>query len=207
MKEGRSGLPVPGVVKQIVPLRLRQSLGALYASRIEPTLGRLRPLPYDIRQTIVIAGSPRSGTTWLAELLNTIPRSAILWEPLFLDADPQLPKIGFGWRTYVPPDRDRPEMEAYLRRVLTGRVLNPWTLQRTSLRDVYRVKRWIVKFVRANMLLPWLTLRFPTRRPLLLVRHPCAVVASQIRNGAWANPAISVLSRVLRRVSTLALRV
>jgi hypothetical protein len=174
----------------MIPQHRRQALGAIYADRIEPALGRLRPIPYDIGQTIVIAGSPRSGTTWLAEILHTIPRSAILWEPLYLDADPKLRHLGFGWRTYISPERDRPDMQAYLRGILTGRILNRWTLQRTDALDVWRVKRWIVKFCRANMLLPWLTLRFPVRRPLLLLRHPCAVVASQIRNGAWANPTL-----------------
>src|SRR5262249_51250275 len=174
VQDGRLGLPIPHVVRQIVPLRVRQRIGAAYADRIEPALGRLRLFPYDIRQTIVITGSPRSGTTWLAELLGTIPRSAMLWEPLFPDADPELRRIGFAERTYIPPHCEQPAMEAYLRRALTGRALNRWTLQRTNLLDVYRVRRWIVKFVRANMLLPWLVRRFPVHRPLLLIRHPCA---------------------------------
>jgi Sulfotransferase family len=182
---------MPNVVKRIIPLHLRRRLGETYADRIEPALGRLRLFPYDIRQTIVITGSPRSGTTWLAELLGTIPRSAMLWEPLFPDADPELRRIGFTERTYIRPEGERPEMEAYLRRVLTGRVLNRWTLQRTSLLDVYRATRWIVKFVRANMLLPWLARRFPVRRPLLLIRHPCAVVASQSRIASWREATIS----------------
>jgi Sulfotransferase family len=191
VQDGRLGLPIPNVVRELVPLRVRQWVGAAYADRIEPPLGRLRLFPYDIRQTIVITGSPRSGTTWLAELLGTIPRSAMLWEPLFPDADPELRRIGFMERTYIPPNGERPEMEAYLRRVLTGRVLNRWTLQQTNLLAVYRVKRWIVKFVRANMLLPWLICRFPVRRPLLLIRHPCAVVASQGRMGPWQKALIT----------------
>jgi hypothetical protein len=115
----------------------------------------------------------------------------MLWEPLFLDADPELGRIGFTERTYIAPDAERPDMESYLRRVLTGRVLNRWTLGHTNLRQIYRVRRWIVKFVRANMLLPWLIRRFPVRRPLLIIRHPCAVVASQSRIGAWQKATIS----------------
>jgi Sulfotransferase family len=190
VQEGRFGLPIPNVVKWIIPVHLRRRIGETYADHIEPVVGRMRLFPYDIRQTIVITGSPRSGTTWLAELLGTIPRSAMLWEPLFLDADPELRRIGFGDRTYIPPDGERPDMEAYLRRVLTGRTLNRWTLQHTNVFDVCRVRQWIVKFVRANMLLPWLVRRFPVRRPLVLIRHPCAVVASQSRIGAWKHPVI-----------------
>lgn len=190
MRGGRFGLPIPDAVKRIIPTDLRRRIGETYAEHIEPVLGHVRLFPYDIRRTIVITGSPRSGTTWLAELLGTIPRSAMLWEPLFPDADPELRRIGFRERTYVPPDAERPDMEAYLRRVLTGRTLNRWTLQHTGVLEVCRVRQWIVKFVRANMLLPWLIRRFPVRRPLVLIRHPCAVVASQSRIGAWRDPAI-----------------
>jgi hypothetical protein len=44
-----------------------------------------------------------------------------------------------------------------------------------------------VKFVDANFMLGWLAANFPIRPPVLLVRHPCAVIASQLRRG-WSNP-------------------
>lgn len=42
-----------------------------------------------------------------------------------------------------------------------------------------------MKFCRANRLLKWLTDRVHTSPLILLIRHPCAVVASQLRHGAW----------------------
>ena len=73
-----------------------------------------------------------------------------------------------------------PEGEAFLRRVFSGRVINKWTVGQMSVRDV-RAKRMIVKLVRANRLLPWICRSFQIAPPVLLIRHPCAVVASQLK--------------------------
>jgi hypothetical protein len=64
-------------------------------------------------------------------------------------------------------------------------VLNDWTAREIPWPK--RVTTWIVKCIRMNRLLPWLTERFPTRAPVLVIRHPCAVIASQIAAG-WAPP-------------------
>lgn len=151
-------------------------------------IGRLKAVNYDIKNTIIISGSPRGGTTWLAETLNTIPGSSILWEPLGLQYVPTLEKMGFDWRTYISPDTEWAEAENYLGNVVRGRVLTRGTLSRASLAQMIQTKYWIVKFCRANMLLKWLTDRFCTRTPILLIRHPCAVVLSQMRHGGWDDP-------------------
>lgn len=152
---------------------------------------------YDIHNTIVVAGCPRSGTTWLAEMLSTIPNSCIIMEPLNLGWVPESRMVGLSWRTQIGPDQDWPEVEDYVRRALTGRILNTATLSRAHPVQILRCRHWIVKFVRANRLLGWLTRRFPTRPPVLLIRHPCAVVASQLRVGsAWEAAAPGDLARL-----------
>ena len=52
--------------------------------------------------------------------------------------------------------------------------------------QILRNEYWIVKFVRANRLLRWMTEKFPIRTPILLIRHPCAVVASQMHHPSWS---------------------
>lgn len=148
--------------------------------------GRLRASSYDIGNTIVMAGSSRSGTTWLSEILHTIPRSCILQEPIRPWAVPEVDALGFGWRPYIAPDADWPEAEEFIRRVLTGQILNRHTTRRASLLEILGNKCWIVKFVRANGLLRWMTEKFPIRTPVLLIRHPCAVVVSQMRHPSWS---------------------
>ena len=139
--------------------------------------------------TLMFTGSPRSGTTWLGQLFATIPRSVCLFEPLMLDKVPEAAAAGFEWRTYVRPDEEWPEGERFLRRVLEGRVLNHWILADIEkVRTSVFARTLIVKFVRANRMLPWIVRRFAMPAPLLILRHPCAVVASQMAEGSWNDP-------------------
>jgi hypothetical protein len=134
--------------------------------------------PYDLRRTIVISGSPRSGTTWLADMIATIPRSSVLFEPLNLDEVPDARAVGFGWRTMLDADGGSASQVAFMQRVLSGHMLNRWTTQ--DMRPGAPTKTWVVKFVRANRMMPWIVANFPVRRPVIILRHPCAVVASQL---------------------------
>ena len=142
---------------------------------------------YELQSTIVISGCPRSGTTWVAEVLRTIPGSTLLYEPLYLRSNPILKEIGFRWQTHFDPEDRLPEAKAYMKNVLEGKVLNPWTLSRANVDTVLNTTTWIVKFVRANMLLGWMVRHFPIMPPLVIIRHPCAVVSSQLRMGSWAH--------------------
>jgi hypothetical protein len=47
-------------------------------------------------------------------------------------------------------------------------------------------KKLIVKSIRLNRLLPWLINRFQLKKILFIIRHPCAVVSSQMRTG-WCG--------------------
>lgn len=143
----------------------------------------LRTFPnrrYDLRNTLAIAGGPRSGTTWLAELIcAAVPRSAMLFEPLHVGNVAAAAAAGFKWRTYLQPGDDWPEGEAFLRRARQGRVVNWHTTSHIPLHRAVRPKVWVAKFIHANLLVGWLAKRFPIRPPALIMRHPCATVASR----------------------------
>ena len=137
------------------------------------------------RSVIVLTSSPRSGSTWLGNALGSIRNSCVLFEPLQLTHVPESKAAGFSWRTFVHPENRWPEGEAYLRRVFEGRVVNDWTSREMSLREASRSTTLIVKFVRANRLLPWICQTFKLRLSILLIRHPCAVIASQLNSPNW----------------------
>ncbi len=141
---------------------------------------------YDLRDTLLIAGSPRSGTTFLAELLNQIPRSAILFEPEHVQHVPQAKQAGLTWHTIKDPHEHWPEGRRFFERVLRGQLITSWTVSHVPLTRALAPRTWIVKFVDANGMLGWLAANFPIRPPVLLVRHPCAVIASHLRRG-WSN--------------------
>ena len=140
----------------------------------------------DIKDTILVAGTPRSGTTWLMEVMAAIPRYTYLFEPLQPRWFPESVKVGFQSRPYLPLNADWPEGEEYLRKTFTGRVV--------SLRPSYQLKpemimyrllsdKLAIKSVRLNRLLPWIARKFQLRKIIFIIRHPCAVVASQIKTG------------------------
>lgn len=143
---------------------------------------------YRMEETLVIAGAPRAGTTWLAELVNMVPGSSILFEPLHLGQVPQARRAGFKWETMVARGTDWPEGEMFLQKVLLGKLRNSWTMSHVSLAQACHTRLWIVKFVRANMLLDWFAHTFPIRPPALIIRHPCACIASYLQKG-WPQPA------------------
>jgi len=154
-------------------------------------LGEIKARNYDVGRTVVVSAHPRSGSTWLAEVLNTIPRSCVLWEP-FNQKLAQVRALGLGVYPIIPPDSegDWDELERLMQRVLSGQFLRPYTLSHAITHggwlNLVGCQTWIVKFCRANGILYWLTTRFPVR-PILLIRHPCAVVASKLVRFDWAR--------------------
>lgn len=139
----------------------------------------------DPTKAILLFASPRGGSTWLEEMLGTMPRTATLWEPLDLDRGTGFRELGFGWRQHIPEGTRWPEAEDLFSRHFSGKVLSPYLAQATTPAELRAADRLIVKFVRGHLLLPWLVERFPMPKPVFLVRHPCAVVASMIKHGAW----------------------
>jgi LPS sulfotransferase NodH len=79
-----------------------------------------RLFPCDLRDTIVVTGSPRSGTTWLLELLRALPGYKALNEPLMYEEARH--ELGFSWRTYLNPKEEADEQRAYLETILTGQL-------------------------------------------------------------------------------------
>lgn len=154
----------------------------------------LTPPDYDVADTLIVAGSPRSGTTWLGEILASAPHRAVLFEPLHLDHVPGVREAGFSWRTYVRPGTPWAEGENLLDEVLRGKVLNRWTGR--ELRRPMRVTSWVVKCIRMNRMLPWMTERFATKTPVLVLRHPCAAISSQ-RAAGWTQPRERVSEELL----------
>ena len=140
---------------------------------------------FDESQAYLLTSSPRSGSTWVANLLNCMPASCLLFEPFQLNNVPQALEAGFDWRTYRNPRDEWVVGKKYITRVLEGRIINRWTAREMSFRSALKARRLVIKSVRLNRLLPWFCNNFQTPPPILLLRHPCAVVCSQLRAPSW----------------------
>jgi hypothetical protein len=144
---------------------------------------------YNIQDTIVVASTGRGGSTWLTEILATLPGYTVIWEPLHLGNNPTCKRHGFDWQNYVPRKDQAPRRYAYLQKLLTGENLSTQILTSLEFRPIRLLQPsggYLVKFVNANMMLPWITDKFPVST-VLMIRHPCGVVASQLRHGAWEH--------------------
>jgi len=141
---------------------------------------------FDIKDTIMITGAPRSGTTWLMEILGGIPGYTSLFEPLNPYCFPQAKEAGFKLRSYMLSGHKDEKRYKYMFEVLTGKItsLYPWyRFNFTNLMNRIYSKKLLVKFVRANRLLPWMSEKFDLRLILFIMRHPFAVISSQINTG------------------------
>ena len=140
---------------------------------------------YELQDAIIVAGSPRSGTTWLAEVLSSTYEYAMIFEPLHPVRFPEAARSGFYARTYLPAGKTWITGEKYLEKVFTGGVSSARFEGMENFKNAILSHKLIVKFVRVNRLLPWLSEKFNVRQIILLVRHPCAVVASQLQSGHY----------------------
>lgn len=138
---------------------------------------------------VMLAGSGRSGTTWVAEVLNHDHRFRDLFEPFWGH------KVeacrGFAARHYLRPGDPDPARHAVAADILAGRIRNDWIDQFDRAPDS---PHRLVKEIRANLMLAWLQAHFPEMRIVLLLRHPGAVAASRLRLG-WGTALDEMLAQ------------
>jgi hypothetical protein len=135
----------------------------------------------DHRSSVFLAGSGRSGTTWLSQIINYRRQYRYVFEPF----NPR--EVGpfghFRTKQYLRPEDGREEFLQPVRLALTGGLRDPWA-DRFNRRIVAR--RRLIKDIRANLLLGWMRANFPGMPIILLLRHPCAVVTSRLALG-WRD--------------------
>lgn len=138
--------------------------------------------------TLLVSGTARSGTTWLAEILARATRSRLMFEPLAPQAVPagvQIPVF-----PCLRPDERQPALEAHLRRVFDGRIRDPWIDKQPG---TCRPRGRLVKSVRASFMLGWLARAFPDLVIVFVTRDPWSVVRSRIDLGWDPGPDLRAL--------------
>ncbi|HRD52495.1 MAG TPA: sulfotransferase [Flavobacteriales bacterium] len=142
----------------------------------------LRAKGFRAEDALIVTGDPRGGTTWLAETLCAWPGTAMNWEPLHHQLGMVPEAMHWGRRPFIPESDTDPERIALMRDLLSGKRTNEWTLRYCSTEHAVGAERLLTKFVRANLLLPWMTARITfARKPILLLRHPVPTVLSQLK--------------------------
>lgn len=165
---------------------------------------------------ILVAGSGRSGTTWIGDTLAAAAGACSVFEPMApwaLERPAEGPVTGGeplgAPGLYLPPEERFPQWEAFWDEVLTGQQTSSWTRQdwrmvppafrrwRLLSGPAYRLAaaRYAAQARRGARFLVkeiYSSLMLPwlcRRRELRVVfvtRHPCAVVGSRLRLG-WPD--------------------
>ena len=149
--------------------------GARLLGGLHVDLGR------DHRDAVFLAGSGRSGTTWVSEIVNYRNEYRFVFEP-FHPGKVRVCK-NFRRKQYLRPDDRREEYLGPARTILTGGLRSTWT---DRFNKKFVARRRLIKDIRANLLLGWMRANFPGMPMILLLRHPCAVAASRISLG-WRD--------------------
>jgi hypothetical protein len=159
----------------------------------------------------VIAGSGRSGTTWVLDVLGKSNAMRTIFEPL-KTVTRRVPDYEYA---YLPDDARVDDLKSFLTGVFAGDFKSIWSDYRiipsrlrpgldifASRHGLWNYAHWIktllrhrrryrpqlanprilVKFIRANLMIEWLQRNFDAR-VAFVVRHPGAVVESQLRLG------------------------
>jgi len=150
-------------------------------------LGYLINSPLNEKEAILVSGAPRSGTTWVMEILETLPAYKSIFEPFHKDWFPEVQKLKINpYRPYVYFKDSNPSLKEYLTKVFKGEVVSKSPNYRLTLENIYKrifAKKAVVKFIRANRLLPWIANNFQVKGIFFVIRHPCSTVASQLETG------------------------
>ena len=125
---------------------------------------------------IFLAGTGRSGTSWVANIINYKNEYRYIFEP-FHPHNVNLCRK-FRYRQYLRPENQDIDFIKPAKAILAGKIRNSWIDSKN--RKFISRKRFI-KDIRANLLLKWIQANFHGVRIILLIRHPCAVDNSRVK--------------------------
>ncbi len=131
--------------------------------------------------TIFISGMARSGTTWLAEILNHDNSHRDILEP-FLPTKVKTAQV-FKTNQYLNPNKQDRVLIQNAKKILSGNFRSRWS--DWGNRKFISTRR-IIKDVRANLMLKWLLRLRPKMPTLFLIRHPLSIHSSWKKLG-WGR--------------------
>lgn len=130
---------------------------------------------------VLLLGSSRSGTTWLSEVINYDNRYRYIFEPV--RHKHTIKNKLFKEIPYVPSAPMGAKYHSYFTQLFNGKIHNFWT---DSWSPTRYSRSLLIKEVRINFLLNWLSHSYPDIKLIFLIRNPYAVVASRLNtNGGW----------------------
>ncbi len=140
------------------------------------------------RKNVLVFGTGRSGTTWLAEIIAA-GGFKLVFEPLHPVEVPEAK--GFPFPNYLLPGEETP-WRPLLEKVVAGAVVNDWTVRANP-----AAERAVVKLIRANLMMEWMLDRFDFH-PVYIIRNPLSVAGSMKEQG-W-DVGVRYVQHVMERI-------
>lgn len=144
---------------------------------------------HDHRKTVLLAGSGRSGTTWLVDVANYDNHYRLMIEPFNRGRVPAVKS--FHRRQYLRPSDTDPTFLGPATSIFTGAIRDGF-IDQLNRRIIASTR--IVKDVGCTLMLGWLRARFPGMPIIYVLRHPCAVAHSRTKLG-WDDVREDYLSQ------------
>ena len=132
----------------------------------------------DYRQSILLAGTGRSGTTWVQECINRDNSYRVMFEPFHPLKIPLLKDWSMG--QYIPEHNLEEKFLIPTKTILSGGIRHPWI---DNFNRKHFVRKRLIKEIRAHLFLKWIKVNFPEIPIIFLLRHPCAVANSMRQLG------------------------
>ncbi|MBN2156585.1 MAG: sulfotransferase [Candidatus Lokiarchaeota archaeon] len=136
----------------------------------------------NIKNTIFISGTGRSGTTWLSQIINYKNDFRYIFEPFYPG------KVDFcyffGWKQYLRLNEEYPLFYDAVKTILSGKARVHFINRHN--RKLVNNKR-LIKDVKTNLFMGWMAQRFTDLKSILIVRHPGAVINSYLKLGLDPN--------------------
>jgi hypothetical protein len=160
------------------------NLKARFKRMIRPFLIKLilKIKGFKSSESIIIFSEARGGSTWLMEIMATLLPVCINWEPLHVNKGVVPKNKNFGWVPFIHPSDANPFYYSLFKKIHEYRIYSDWTLILCSIKKSIKAKYVLTKYVRANMLVPYLIRNFEfNHKPIFLIRHPIDTCLSQIK--------------------------
>ncbi len=144
-----------------------------------------------VNEKVWIIGDARSGTTWLAELVNSRSQFQFVFEPVHPRRSKEMARIELF--TYRSPNQKDHKLERFFQNIFSGKVFTPGS--KISEMALICPDKILVKDIFAHLIVKWVLERVNGLKVLVLVRHPFAVALSKRKfaGGAWKEDPVSFL--------------
>ncbi len=126
-----------------------------------------------LSDTVFLASMGRSGSTLLTNVINYDNTHRILFEPFRYDVVSEAKD--FIYPLYLRANNSDSRYLSSAQKIISGQVHSRWIDKENK---VVFPKQRLIKDIRTNLFLKWIHNNFPEMKIILLLRHPCAVVAS-----------------------------